>query len=135
LGNCLGLPAAVLILPHLSRSRFHVAAKSLKKMDLPDQEQAWIEKYREAMDAMAGKESRLSRIRTAWGHLISVVGSAPEAIAHRTSRLRASEPPACPSKPPAAETSESMNQPSALEQNQSGGNSPTDDAEYGAVAS
>jgi len=104
-------------------------------MILPDEEQAWIEKYREAMDAWAVGESRTSRIRVAWSHLTFAVVSASQDLVRRARTLTASEPATWPSKPK-AETAESVLQSSAFEQTQSsGGSSMDEEPEHGAAVS
>lgn len=105
-------------------------------MIVPDEEQAWIAKYREAMDARTLKESRTSRIRAAWSHLTFAAVSASQNIAHRARTLSASEPVPCPSMRAAAETAEHATQPSAFGEEQSGGGSSMDEEpEHGAAAS
>jgi hypothetical protein len=44
-------------------------------MTSPEEEQLWIEKYRDAMDARLAKESHRSRIRMAWIRINSALGS------------------------------------------------------------
>ena len=96
-------------------------------MILPDEEQAWIEKYREAMDARAVGESRASRIRAAWSQLTLAAVSATQTIARRARTLSASELATWPSKPIKAETAESVIQSSAFGEEQSGGGSSMDE--------
>jgi hypothetical protein len=105
-------------------------------MIVPDEERAWIEKYREAMDARAVVGSRPGRIRTAWSHITLAAVSATHTIVRRASSLRASPPPTWASESTAAERAESMNHSSALEQDQRNGGSFTcDEAENSVVDS
>jgi hypothetical protein len=104
-------------------------------MIVPDEEQAWIAKYREAMDARRVGESRTSRIRAVWSHLTFAAVSATQTIAHRARRLIANEPPPWPSTLVAAETVESTIPSSEFENTQSGGASTEEGPEHGAAVS
>ncbi|HXR18223.1 MAG TPA: hypothetical protein VN777_18655 [Terriglobales bacterium] len=87
------------------------------KMILPDEERDWIEKYRDAMDATAVRESHSSRIRTAWRQIISAVISSSQTIARFARALRVGAQSRL-SKPLASAAAGSADQSSVLEQDQ-----------------
>jgi hypothetical protein len=87
------------------------------EMILPDEERDWIDKYRDAMDATAVRESHSSGVRAAWGRIVSVVISSSQTIARCARVLRGSAQSRL-SKPLASAAAASADQSSVLEQDQ-----------------
>jgi hypothetical protein len=104
------------------------------KMILPDVERDWIEKYRDAMDATAVRESHSSRIRAAWRQILFAVISSSQTIARCARALKASSQPRL-SKPVASAAAASVDHSSVIQQGQINGLLFTDKAEEGAALS